>query len=140
MFKSAIPLCLALALIPSSAFAAEDPVLVGIASAQAAEAGIGVCHGVDAAKTMKCAADQCMEQSGLGLQDCGAGLWVYPANWSDQISILHKEGISWGEFLADWNSREKLEEAIALKCKDETYAECVTIQIWDPFGKPQMTE
>jgi hypothetical protein len=127
---------LALCAAPVSA---ED-VLVGMAASQAAEAGVGVCHGVDPQTTQECAQKICMEQSGLGTEDCSVSLWSYPAGWSAQISVLHKEGIGWAEFISDWRTRDRLEAAIKLRCDDPDYAECATIQIWDPFGKPQLQE
>lgn len=115
--------------------AGQDDPPAGMAVAQAAEAGIGVCFSTDAGEAMDCAQQECMAQSGLGREDCAVNLWCYPHWWSAQVAVLHNEGIGWSKFFCDELSREKLEAAIKLYCSEETFAECHAVRIWDRDGK-----
>jgi hypothetical protein len=122
-------------LLSAPVFAQDEmPTFAGMAVAQAPEAGLGVCFGVDAAETMGCAQYECMEQSGLGEADCAVNLWCYPHWWAAQIAVLHTEGIHWSKFICDANTREHLEAEVALYCDDEMFAECGAVRIWDPDG------
>ncbi len=125
----------AAALMLSPVLAQDDPSpLAGIAVAQAAEAGLGVCFGLDMAETAQCAQNECMEQSGLGAEDCAVNLWCYPHGWAAQIGVLHTEGLHWTKFVCDEFTRESLDRAVALYCDSEFYAECTPVRIWDPEG------
>lgn len=123
-----------LAWLAAPAMAQDGDVFAGMAVAQAPEAGLGVCFGLDAAGTMECAQHECMEQSGLTEADCAVNLWCYPHGWAAQIAVLHTEGIHWAKFLCDANSREQLDAAVSLYCDDPLYAECAPVRIWDPNG------
>ena len=113
---------------------AQETVMAGIAVAQAPEAGLGVCLGLDAAGTMECAQNECMEQSGLGELDCAVNLWCYPHGWTAQIAVMHTEGIHWTKVVCDQNNREQLDAAVAFYCNDKAFMECVPVRIWDPQG------
>lgn len=119
--------------MPLAAQELEGP--QGIAVAQAPEAGLGVCHGLEAAQTMACAQAQCIAVSGLTAEDCVVHLWSTPAHWSADLFVQHNEGPHWHEVVTGWSSREKLEEAIALKCAEDYLMECTTVRIWDPQGE-----
>ena len=120
---------------PALAQDAAMPDFAGIAVAQAPEAGLGVCLGMDAAETMQCAQQECMEQSGLGEADCAVNLWCYPHGWTAQVAVLHTEGIHWSKVLCDEMNREDLDKAVALYCDKEFYAECVAMRIWSADGE-----
>lgn len=125
----------AAALLATTPLAAQDFDLPeGIAVAQAPEAGLGVCHGAEAAQAMACAQAQCMAVSGLTKEDCVVHLWSSPAHWSADLFVQHTEGPHWHEVLTGWSSREKLEQAIALKCTEDYLSECSAVRIWDPEG------
>jgi len=109
----------------------------GIAVSQAPEAGTGVCFGDSADAAMACARKKCMAESGLGPADCPRVLWCFPAGWSADIFMQHREGIHWHDYLCGWDSREKLQSAVALKCKNDFLIECSAVQIWSPQGVAQ---
>ena len=112
-----------------------DPLpLAGIAVAQAPEAGLGVCFGLDAEGTMQCAQSECMEMSGLGEEDCAVNLWCYPHGWTAQVAVMHTEGPHWSKFLCDMGSREEVDLAVKVFCDKEYYAECLPVRIWDWDG------
>lgn len=112
----------------------------GIAVSQAPEAGTGVCFGDSADTAMACARKKCMAESGLGAADCPRVLWCFPAGWSADIFMQHREGFHWHDYLCGWDSREKLQSAVALKCKSDFLIECSAVQIWSPDGKAQTVE
>lgn len=111
----------------------------GFGVSQAPEAGTGVCFGDNADSTMACARKKCMAQSGLSAADCPRILWCFPAGWTADIFMQHREGIHWHEYLCGWDSRETLQSAVDLKCKKEFLIECSAVQIWSPEGRPQMS-
>ena len=110
------------------------PPVAGVAVAQAPEAGLGLCFGLDLAGTAECAQNECMEQSGLGAEDCAVNLWCYPHGWVAQVAVLHTEGIHWTKVICDEFDRETLDRAVALYCDSEYYAECFAVRIWDREG------
>lgn len=128
---------LALAMALSAVHAAAE---TGIAVSQAPEAGTGVCFGGGADATMSCARKKCMAESGLGAADCPRVLWCFPAGWSADIFMQHREGFHWHDYLCGWDSRENLQSAVALKCKNDFLIECSAVQIWSPEGVAQSVE
>ena len=117
------------------ALAQDDmPVFIGMAVAQAPEAGLGVCFSTTPQEGMECAQHECMEQSGLGEADCAVNLWCYPHGWAAQLAVMHVEGIHWSKFLCDMMTREELDAAVALYCGNEMFSDCLPVRIWDPDG------
>ena len=110
------------------------PAFIGIAVAQAPEAGLGVCFSPEAADDIACAQEQCMQESGLGIEDCAASLWCYPHGWVADIFMQHREGPHWHKFICDQQDRETLEALIAFECKRDYLMECSAVRIWDPEG------
>jgi hypothetical protein len=47
-------------------------------------------------------------------QDCLRVKWCYPAGWSADLFVQHKEGIHWHEYLCGWDSKEALMAAVAV--------------------------
>lgn len=129
----------ALWLLAGPALGQEDAMspLLGMAAAQAPEAGLGVCFGPDK-EAIGCAEAKCMEQSGLGPGDCQTNLWCFPAGWSADIFMMLADGPHWHEFQCGWQTREKLEAAIALMCEEEGLMECTAVGIWNPDGEEQL--
>ena len=132
----ALPFTLAVMGVLAAPVVAQDdmPVFAGMAVAQAPEAGLGVCFSTTPEEGMECAQHECMEQSGLGAEDCAVNLWCFPHGWAGQVAVLHVEGIHWSKFFCDEMSRESLDAAIALYCDQEMYAECTPMRIWDRDG------
>jgi len=131
-------LCTSLFLSTLPSPAQEGP--AGIAFAIAPEQSEGMCTGGDPATTIDCAKRKCVEGGALA-EDCAPVSWCFPMHWSAQVSILHKEGISWSEYLCGWDSQGTVEAAAKLKCDTELrpfIQDCVLVQIWDDDGKPQM--
>jgi hypothetical protein len=119
---------------------AQDSGPAGLAVAQAAEAGLGVCFGLDAAGTMECAQSECMMQSGLGAEHCAVNLWCYPHGWTAQVAVMHVEGIHWTKFICYELSREGIDAAVAAHCANDMFMECFAVQIWDHDGNKQLAE
>jgi hypothetical protein len=131
-----LPFAVAVFGVLAAPVTAQDgmPALAGMAVAQAPEAGLGVCFALTPEEGMECAQHECMEQSGLGEEDCAVNLWCYPHGWAAQVAVLHVEGIHWSKFFCDEMNRETLDAAIARYCDDEMYAECTPMRIWDRGG------
>lgn len=112
----------------------------GIAFAIAPEQSDGMCIGEDPGQTAECAKAKCVD-GGAMAEDCAPVAWCFPMGWSAQVSILHKEGISWSEYLCGWDSRKMVEAAAVIKCDPKLRSfikECVVVQVWDNAGEPQM--
>lgn len=112
----------------------EFPVFSGMAVSQAPEAGLGVCFATTPEEGMRCAQEECMEQSGLGEEDCAVNLWCYPHAWAAQVAVMHVEGIHWSKFFCDEMTREDLDAAVARYCASEMFSDCLPVRIWDPEG------
>jgi len=141
MLRHALFLCSAFAALAMPVLAQEEgvdtfvmPAFKGIAVAQAAEAGLGVCFSPEAADGIACAQQECMTQSGLGLEDCAANLWCYPHGWVADIFMQHSEGPHWHKFVCDQQDRETLEALIAFECEKDYLIECSAVRMWDPEG------
>lgn len=131
MVRTLLVLFFAFAL--SSAQAQNGP--PAFAAVQAPEAGAGVCvlNGADAA--IACAKLECMNESGLGEQDCQLNAVCSPAGWSADIFMQHQEGLHWHTYLCGWQSQGQLEAAAALSCASEWLIECSTVRMWTPDGE-----
>jgi len=124
-------------LAPPGAFAQDEieyPAFNGVAVAQAPEAGLGVCFGPDAAETMACAQDKCMDESGLGPQDCGVNLWCWPHGWVADVFMQHEEGPHWHSFVCNANTREELDLLVEARCSADYLMECAAVRFWDMEG------
>ena len=105
-----------------------------IAVYQAPEAGLGVCVGTNTAKTIKCAQQKCVAESGLSIEDCIESLVCSPMEWTADIFMQHKEGNHWHEYVCGQGSKALLDQAVAAKCKSEWLIECDAVQVWRPDG------
>ncbi len=110
------------------------PTFLGVAVAQAPEAGLGVCFAETAQEGMQCAQNQCMDESGLGPEDCAVNLWCYPHGWVVQLAVMHKEGIHWAKVICDEMSREDMDKAVAAYCDNDMFSDCIPMHIWDADG------
>lgn len=108
---------------------------MGIAVFQAPEAGVGVCFGSDGEKTIKCAREKCIADSGLEAEDCIASLWCYPMNWTADVFMQHREGNHWHEFICGQTDKVALQNAVQKKCAPGYLIECAIVQIWSPDGR-----
>jgi hypothetical protein len=120
------------------ASAQDLPDLLGFATAQAPEAGSGVCFDSDAGAAMACAQQACMAESGLGPSDCAVNLWCYPSFWVADIFMQHAEGPHWHQFVCAEPSRESLDALVAFKCAVDYLIECTPVRVWDPQGVEQL--
>lgn len=135
------PALFTLAALCSPASAQEGP--LGVAFAQAPEAGGGVCFSRSADQGLACARAKCVANSGLEPADCLRVAWCFPAGWSGDIFLQHKEGPHWHQVLCGWQSREDLMAAAKVACEgsqSQYLIECAVVQVWDPEGKPQMDQ
>ncbi|WP_423067146.1 hypothetical protein [Devosia sp. CN2-171] len=111
------------------------PAFNGIAVSQAAEAGLGVCFGPLQPDTSQCATSACMQQSGLGEEDCATNLWCYPHGWVADIFMQHSEGPHWHKFVCDQQDRASLEAVVQLECAKEYLSACEIVRVWDNDGQ-----
>lgn len=111
------------------------PAFNGIAVSQAPEAGLGVCFGQFADDALACAVTQCMEQSGLGEEDCAPNLWCYPHGWVADIFMQHAEGPHWHKFVCDQPDESSLAAAVALECDKEYLIACDAVRTWNGDGQ-----
>lgn len=110
---------------------------VGIAFVEAAEQSSGVCVAGNADQGFECARKQCME-TGASAGDCLRVKWCYPAGWSADIFMQHKEGPHWHTYLCGWQSQEDLDAAVKITCEGssaEYLIECSAVRKWDSSGK-----
>lgn len=132
-FAAAALLCTVLA---SSATIAQDGP-IGIAFAEAPEQSSGVCTGQNTDKTLACARAKCVD-GGAMAEDCLRVKWCYPAGWSADLFVQHREGLHWHEYLCGWESREAVQAAAAVACDRELrpyIIECSTVRFWDNQGQ-----
>lgn len=109
---------------------------LGIAFAEAPEMGGGVCHSANADEGLACARAKCASD-GAAPADCLRTAWCYPAGWSADLFMQHREGPHWHRPLCGWQSREDLEAAIRIACEGSAAAyliECTPVAIWAPDG------
>lgn len=127
--------CLVSTQLASPASAQDGP--IGIAFAEAPEQSSGVCTGQSTDKTLACARAKCVE-GGAMEQDCLRVKWCYPAGWSADLFVQHREGPHWHEYLCGWDSKEALMAAVAVACDRERrdfLIECSAVRFWDDQGQ-----
>lgn len=132
--RSICTILMSMAISLSAALAQEGR--KGIAYVQAPEMSSGVCTGKDAASAFGCARKQCIDGGGTD-EDCVDMAYCFPALFSVQVSILHKEGIHWQEFYCGWDSRDAALAAAEVACdlSNRPYInECVATAIYDEDG------
>ena len=109
----------------------------GIAFAEAPEQSSGVCIGDNPENALKCAREKCAGGGALP-KDCLRVKWCYPAGWSADVFLQHREGPHWHEYLCGWDSREAVLGAVQLACdrSRRTYLiECAAVRLWSPEGE-----
>ena len=108
----------------------------GVAFVEAPEQSFGTCRANSPEKAFACAVKKCTENS-TPAEDCLLVKWCFPAGWSADIFIQHKEGPHWHQYLCGWNSREDLNAAANILCEGSAkkwLQECSIVQIWDDRG------
>lgn len=105
------------------------------AAVQAPEAGSGVCVRNGADTAIDCAKLECMNESGLGAEDCQLNAVCNPAGWAADLFMQHQEGLHWHTYLCGWQTQGQLEAAIALSCTSEWLIECSAVRMWTPEGE-----
>lgn len=126
---------IALMLALPGAYAQDGP--PAFAAVQAPEAGVGICFSSTAGEALQCAQNQCMEESGYGLDVCYAATLCLPGLWTVDIFMQHREGPHWHTYSCGWQTREQAEAAAAIACQSEWLIECAVVQMWDPQGNEQ---
>jgi len=132
---------LCLALSPAAANAQEGR--AGIAFSYAPEQGSGMCMGSDAAATIECARQKCVEESGAFPEDCAPVSWCFPAGWSVVVGVMHREGIHWSEYSCGWPSRDAAVAAGNVLCDlshREYIQDCIVAAVWDEDGNETYLE
>ena len=87
----------------------------GIAFAEVPEQSSGVCPGQSTDKAHACARPKCVE-GGASVEDCLRVKWCYPAGWSADLFVQHKQRLHWHEYLCGWDSKEAVLAAIEVAC------------------------
>jgi hypothetical protein len=127
-------ICSLLLAMPTTMATAQDG-LRGIAFVEAVEQSSGMCFADNLDKAFACAKEKCSERASP--KDCLRVKWCYPALWSADLFVQHKDGPHWHELLCGWNTREDLQSAIDIACKGsrrDQLIECDAVQIWDGKG------
>lgn len=120
------------------AFAQDGP--RGIAFVQAPEQGGGVATGATMEEAFDKATAQCMESGALA-QDCLKTNWCFPAGWSVDIFVQHREGLHWHEVVCGLPSKAAaLASAVHIcdRTERDYLIECSPVQIYDAQGETQM--
>ncbi len=118
----------------TTAVAQDGP--VGIAFVEAPEQSHGMCVADNADRAFDCARQKCAENA-IDISDCLRVAWCYPAGWSADIFMQHREGPHWHQYTCGWQSRSDAEAAAKIACEGsmaEFLIECAVVQIWDRDG------
>lgn len=110
--------------------------LKGVAIVSAPEQSFGMCFADNADKGFACAKAECTENGTLS-SDCLRVKWCYPAGWTADVFMQHREGPHWHQYLCGWASREDADAAAKLMCngsQKEWLIECTIVGLWDPEG------
>lgn len=127
---------LAAALCAAASLAIAEDGPVGIAFVQAPEQSGGVCAAGNLDRAFACARQKCVE-GGAEARDCLRVAWCYPAGWSVDVFMQHREGPHWHSYSCGWGTRESALRAAALTCDpldNPDLVECTPVQLWDPTG------
>ncbi|MGI9350307.1 MAG: hypothetical protein ACR2O3_01990 [Rhizobiaceae bacterium] len=109
---------------------------LGVAFVEAPEQSSGMCFADNADYGFACARQKCMANGTLKA-DCLRVRWCYPAGWSADMFLQHKEGLHWHQYLCGWSSREDIETAANLICEGSQkkwLIECTMVRLWNPNG------
>ena len=133
-------------LVIAFAFLATPPALAegpqGVAYVVAPEQSFGLCFADNADSAFSCARTKCTA-NGTQSSDCLRVKWCYPAGWSADLFLQHREGPHWHQYLCGWPSREDAEAAAKLVCEGsqkEWLIECSVVGLWDPEGNARNLE
>jgi len=110
---------------------------VGVAFVQSPELSTGHCFNSNTDKAFACARSACAIE-GIAEAECLRVKWCYPAGWSADVFVQHKDGAHWHQFLCGWNARDDLEAAVKLLCEGsqkEWLIECTMVGLWNSDGK-----
>ena len=108
----------------------------GIAFVEAPERSGGHCVGKTPDQAFACARAKCAVD-GVQATDCLRRAWCYPAGWSVDVFVQHREGPHWHEFSCGWDSREAAVRAAELKCDKAVrpyLIDCAAVRFFDPDG------
>lgn len=118
----------------TSAAAQDGP--LGVAFVEAPEQGSGMCFSQNADRGFECARQRCME-SGAEARDCLRVKWCFPAGWSADVFVQHKEGPHWHVYLCGWQAEADLDAAAKIVCEGSAaqyLIECAPVGKWDASG------
>lgn len=131
-------LALAAMLFTAPAMAQDGP--VGIAFVEAPEQGGGVAVAGDRETAFAEATAQCMESGALE-EDCLPVRWCFPAGWSIDVFVQHREGPHWHEVICGVANAAVARSLVSHVC-DRTerpeLLECALVQVYDPDGNRLM--
>lgn len=108
----------------------------GIGFAEAPEQSSGFCFGDNPVDTLQCARDKCADGAAES-SDCLRVKWCFPAGWSADIFLQHREGPHWHEYLCGWDSKDAVLKAVDVACdrsRREYLIECAAVRLWSPEG------
>lgn len=131
---------LALGALLSAAVFAAGP--LGIGFVEAPERATGVCTGKSPEQAFACARQKCA-QDGVAAVECRRVAWCFPAGWSFDLFVQHREGAHWHEFSCGWDSEEMARAAARLRCDRQSrphLADCSVTRLFDPDGRELTAE
>ena len=83
---------------------------------------------------------QCMESGALE-EDCLRTNWCFPAGWSADVFVQHREGPHWHEIVCGLPTRsiaETVARQICERAERPDLIECALVQIYDDTGERQI--
>ncbi len=113
---------------------------LGIAFVEAPEQGGGVATGYNPDTAFAAARAQCME-SGALKEDCLRIAWCFPARWSIDVFVQHREGPHWHEVTCGVATESVARSLVAHICdraERPELIECSLVQVYDPDGNKLM--
>lgn len=123
--------------MPLNLALADGP--LGIAFVEAPERSGGYCVGRSPDQAFACARARCAVD-GVQSSECQRRAWCYPAGWTVDVFLQHREGPHWHEYSCGWDSLESAKKAVGVKCDSQLrpyLIECAAVRYIDPEGTEQ---
>lgn len=114
--------------------AAAQP--LGIAFVQAPEQAQGMAMGATPEAAFAAATQRCIEGGALP-EDCLPTNWCFPAGWSIDLFVQHREGLHWHEVHCGLPDRGLAITYAEFACDigvRTDLTDCMLVQLWDPEG------
>lgn len=107
-----------------------------IGFSQAPEMSSGVCVGGSIREALDCAKKECIAGGGTK-EDCLETTACFPAGWSLDVFVQHREGLHWHEVHCGFDSREgalAAADAVCNRTRRTDLVECSAVRLLDEEG------